>query len=54
MTKPVSGLASSGVAAGSPDADNSAGERLPAIFIGIVLVEVAVIAGLYWFGVHFA
>jgi len=34
--------------------DDSAGERLPLVFFGIVLVEVIVIAGLYWFGVHYA
>jgi hypothetical protein len=33
--------------------DDSAGERLPLVFISIVLVEVMTIAGLYWFGVHF-
>ena len=33
--------------------DDSAGERLPLVFISIVLVEVITIAGLYWFGVHF-
>jgi hypothetical protein len=33
---------------------DSTGERLPLIFITIVLVEVITIAGLYWFGVHFA
>ena len=54
MTKPLPGSAGSGVAAGSTAPDDSAGERLPLIFIGIVLVEVIVIAGLYWFGVHYA
>jgi hypothetical protein len=39
---------------GSSGPDESSGERLPAIFIGIVLVEALTIAGLYWFGVHFA
>ena len=34
--------------------DDSSGERLPLVFAGIVLVEVIVIAGLYWFGVYFA
>ena len=39
---------------GSTAPDDSSGERLPLIFVGIVLVEVITIAGLYWFGVHFA
>ncbi len=34
--------------------NESPSERLSAIFIGIVLVEALTIAGLYWFGVHFA
>jgi hypothetical protein len=33
--------------------NESSAERLPAVFIGIVLVEALTIAGLYWFGVHF-
>ena len=51
MTKTVSGPAGP---AGSALPDDSAGERLPLVFLGIVFVEVLVIAGLYWFGVHFA
>jgi hypothetical protein len=47
MTKTVPGPA------GSTVPDDSTGERLPLIFISIVLVEVITIAGLYWFGVHF-
>ena len=30
------------------------GERLPPIFVGIVIVEALVIAGLYYFGVYFS
>ena len=51
MTKTASGPAGP---ASSALSDDSAGERLPLVFIGIVLVEVLVIVGLYWFGVHFA
>jgi hypothetical protein len=29
-------------------------ERLPAVFLGIVVIEVLTIAGLYWFGAYFA
>jgi hypothetical protein len=29
-------------------------ERLPLVFVGIVAVEVLVIAGLYWVGLRFA
>jgi hypothetical protein len=51
MAQTASGSAGS---SGSSGPDDSSGERLPAIFIGIVLVEALTIAGLYWFGVHFA
>ena len=37
----------------SAGSEGSTRERLPLIFISIVLVEVITIAGLYWFGVHF-
>jgi hypothetical protein len=30
------------------------GERLPALFVGIVLTELAAILALYWFGAHFS
>jgi hypothetical protein len=29
-------------------------ERLAPLFVGIVLVEILTIAGLYWMGVHFS
>jgi hypothetical protein len=32
---------------------SGSGERLPAIFVGIVVTEIAAILALYWFGVHF-
>ena len=51
MTKTASGP---GGPASSALPDASAAERLPLIFISIVVVEVVVIAGLYWFGVHYA
>ena len=38
----------------SPSAAPEPGERLSAVFIGIVLVEAVVIAGLYYFGVYFS
>jgi len=47
MTKTVPG------SAGSTAPDDSSGERLPLVFISIVVVEVITIAGLYWFGIHF-
>lgn len=31
-----------------------AGERLPRVFLGILLVELLTIAGLYWMGLRFS
>ena len=33
---------------------SEARERLPAIFLGILVVELLAIAGLFWMGEHFA
>jgi len=40
-------------AAGAAGTASDPSERLPAVFIGIVVVEFAVILGLYWFGTYF-
>jgi len=54
MTKTVPGPTGAARPARPDLPDDSSGERLPLVFISIVLVEVIAIAGLYWFGVYFA
>ena len=54
MKKTVPGPTAAAAGTRSDVPDDSSGERLPLVFISIVLVEVIAIAGLYWFGVHFA
>jgi hypothetical protein len=39
---------------GTTGTTGAAQERLAPLFVGIVLVEILTIAGLYWMGVHFS